>query len=116
MLTTVRLFIMHLSRKTAHLGCGPLASFCQKQAALNASSERGYVTAMNSIFLSLSCLLFHALATLVTSTLMPLEILSQTINEPTPRHIIICVDGVGISTISKMRAEGPFRRFQLLAT
>ena len=113
MLTTVRLFIMHLSRKTAHLGCGPLASFLTEAGSVECfSSERGYVTAMNSIFLSLSCLLFHALATLVTSTLMPLEILSQTINEPTPRHIIICVDGVGISTISKMRAEGRFRRFQ----
>ncbi|HKU75311.1 MAG TPA: hypothetical protein VJR02_15480, partial [Pyrinomonadaceae bacterium] len=59
---------------------------------------------MRSIFLALSCLLFHAL--------MPLEILAQAINEPTPRHIIICVDGVGISTISKLRAEGRFRRFQ----
>lgn len=103
---------MHLSRKTAHLGCGPLASFLTEAGSVESfSSERGYVTAMKSIFLSLSCLLFHALATLVTSTLMPLEILSQTINEPTPRHIIICVDGVGISTISKMRAEGRFRRF-----
>ena len=48
---------------------------------------------------------------LLPSTLMPFEITSQTINESTGRHIIICVDGVGISTISKMRAEGKFRRF-----
>lgn len=42
---------------------------------------------------------------------MPHELLSQTVNEPTARHIIICVDGVGVSTISKMRAEGRFKRF-----
>lgn len=51
------------------------------------------------------------LATLLTATLMPVEISSQTISGPTTRHVIICVDGVGISTISKMRAEGRFRRF-----
>jgi hypothetical protein len=42
---------------------------------------------------------------------MPLKLLSQTVNEPTARHVIICVDGVGISTISKMRVEGRFKRF-----
>jgi hypothetical protein len=29
-----------------------------------------------------------------------------------PRHLIICVDGVGFSTIEKMRAEGKFRSFR----
>jgi hypothetical protein len=42
---------------------------------------------------------------------MPGQILSQTVNEPTARHIVICVDGVGISTINKMRAEGHFKMF-----
>src|SRR5688500_15324389 len=31
---------------------------------------------------------------------------------PRKRHIIICVDGVGISTISKLRAEGHFKMFR----
>src|SRR5687767_831943 len=30
-----------------------------------------------------------------------------------PRHLIVCVDGVGFSTIEKMRAKGRFRYFQL---
>lgn len=29
-----------------------------------------------------------------------------------PRHLIVCVDGVGFSTIEKMRAKGRFRYFQ----
>lgn len=29
-----------------------------------------------------------------------------------PRHLIVCVDGVGYSTIEKMRAKGRFRYFQ----
>jgi len=57
------------------------------------------------------CLLFRALAVLLTSTLMPVQILSQTVNKPAARHIVICVDGVGISTISKMRGEGHFKMF-----
>ena len=51
------------------------------------------------------------LVTVLTSTLMPLQISAQTMSEQTPRHVIICVDGVGISTISKMRAEGRFKMF-----
>jgi mRNA-degrading endonuclease RelE of RelBE toxin-antitoxin system len=31
--------------------------------------------------------------------------------EPRTRHLIICVDGVGFSTIEKMRAEGRFQAF-----
>ncbi|MEO6393259.1 MAG: hypothetical protein ABIP75_15520 [Pyrinomonadaceae bacterium] len=31
---------------------------------------------------------------------------------PAPRHIIICVDGVGFETIQKMRAEGHFKMFR----
>ena len=60
---------------------------------------------------SFRCLLFRALAILLISTLMPLEILSQAVEKPIARHIIICVDGVGISTISKMRAKGHFKNF-----
>jgi hypothetical protein len=37
--------------------------------------------------------------------------MSQTVNKPPSRHIIICVDGVGISTINKMRAQGHFKMF-----
>ena len=66
---------------------------------------------MKPMFSFFRCLLFQALAILLISTLMPLEIMSQTTNETAARHIIICVDGVGISTISKMRAEGEFKRF-----
>jgi hypothetical protein len=32
--------------------------------------------------------------------------------QPTKRHLIICVDGVGFSTILKMREEGRFKMFQ----
>jgi hypothetical protein len=46
---------------------------------------------------------------LLVSTLMPLKIFSQ--NKPAARHVIICVDGVGISTISKMRAQDHFKLF-----
>jgi hypothetical protein len=34
------------------------------------------------------------------------------VDRPTARHIIICVDGVGFSTINKMRAKGHFKSFQ----
>src|ERR1700752_762465 len=56
-------------------------------------------------------LAFPALSILLTSTLMPLRILDHTVNRRAERHVIICVDGVGISTISKMRAEGHFKIF-----
>jgi hypothetical protein len=52
-----------------------------------------------------------SLALLLMATLMPLEILAQAIAKPAPRHVIICVDGVGFSTISKMRAKGQFKTF-----
>jgi len=42
---------------------------------------------------------------------MPVEILDHTVNDASARYLIICVDGVGISTISKMRAEGHFKMF-----
>lgn len=54
----------------------------------------------------------HALAVLITSILMPLEILAQVSAKPAARHVIICVDGVGLSTISKMRAKGHFKNFR----
>ena len=53
----------------------------------------------------------RALAILLISTLMPLQILSQVVDKPAARHVIICVDGVGLSTISKMRAKGHFKIF-----
>ncbi len=62
--------------------------------------------------LRLRCSLFRALAIVLTATLMPLEILSQVVEKPATRHVIICVDGVGHSTISKMRAKGQFKMFQ----
>ena len=44
------------------------------------------------------------------------EVSSTATASPKPglpkRHIIICVDGVGISTISKLRAEGHFKMFR----
>ena len=72
---------------------------------------RDYIPEMKQVFSSFRYLLFHALAILVMSTLMPLDLLAQTLNETPARHVIICVDGVGVSTISKMRAEGRFKRF-----
>jgi len=56
-------------------------------------------------------LVFSAFAILIISSLMPLDILSQVAQKPAARHVIICVDGVGISTITKMRANGRFKRF-----
>jgi hypothetical protein len=55
---------------------------------------------------------FRALALLLMATLMPLEILGQVVEKPAPRHVIICIDGVGFSTISKLRAKGQFKTFQ----
>lgn len=67
---------------------------------------------MNRIFSSFGCLVFRALAILLISTLMPLNALSQAVDKPAPRRVIICIDGVGFSTISKMRAEGHFKIFK----
>jgi hypothetical protein len=58
------------------------------------------------------CLVFRALAILVTATLMPLDTLSQVVHKPADRQVIICIDGVGFSTIEKMRAKGRFKNFQ----
>ena len=44
-------------------------------------------------------------------SLMPVEILAHTVNEAIARHIVICVDGVGISTINRMRGQGHFKVF-----
>jgi hypothetical protein len=49
---------------------------------------------------------------LVVIILTPLRTLSQEKSHPTERHIIICVDGVGISTINKLRANGHFKMFR----
>lgn len=56
-------------------------------------------------------MIFRALTLLLTATLMPTEIFSQVVDKPPARHVIICVDGVGYSTISKMRAKGHFKNF-----
>jgi hypothetical protein len=61
--------------------------------------------------LRVRCSLFRALAVLLTATLMPHVIFAQVVEEPAVRHVIICVDGVGHSTISKMRAKGNFKNF-----
>jgi hypothetical protein len=66
---------------------------------------------MRSIFLRLRSLVFIALATLLMASLMPLDTLSQVVHKPDARHVIICIDGVGISTISKLRAKGHFKSF-----
>lgn len=42
----------------------------------------------------------------------PLSHAQETATKPAPRHIIICVDGVGFDTIQKMRAEGHFKMFR----
>lgn len=49
---------------------------------------------------------------LLIAKLMPSGATAQQRSESAPRHIIICVDGVGISTINKMRAEGRFQMFR----
>src|SRR5688500_19954227 len=69
------------------------------------------VQAMRSISSSFRSLVLNALAILLTGSLMPVVTLSQVAHKPAARHIIICVDGVGISTISKMRAKGHFKSF-----
>ena len=67
---------------------------------------------MKPIFSTFRGLLFRVFAILLTASLMPLNTLSQAVDRPTERHVIICVDGVGFSTINKMRAEGHFKSFQ----
>jgi len=42
---------------------------------------------------------------------MVLQIVSQVVATPAVRHLIICIDGVGFSTISKLRAQGRFKIF-----
>jgi hypothetical protein len=66
---------------------------------------------MRSIFSSFGSLVFSGLAILLSASLMTLDTLSQVVQKPAARHVIICVDGVGISTISKMRANGHFKSF-----
>ena len=66
---------------------------------------------MRSISSSFRSLVLNALAILLTGSLLPVVTLSQVAHKPAARHIIICVDGVGISTISKMRAKGHFKSF-----
>lgn len=56
--------------------------------------------------------LVRALSLLLATILVPFNGQAQEEKQPqAARHIIICVDGVGISTINKMRAEGRFRMF-----
>lgn len=60
----------------------------------------------------LSCGAHPRTATIHTATIRTATILAQEakVARP-PRHIIICVDGVGFSLIEKMRTEGRFRFF-----
>lgn len=48
---------------------------------------------------------------LLIASLMPLRVTAQAERPKAARHIIICIDGVGISTINKLRAEGYFQMF-----
>lgn len=66
---------------------------------------------MRSISSTFRSLVFSALAILLSASLMPVDTLSQVVHKPAARHVIICVDGVGISTINKMRANGHFKSF-----
>jgi hypothetical protein len=54
----------------------------------------------------------RAAALALILALFPVEVLSQAEASSAPRHIIICIDGVGISTINRMRAEGWFAMFR----
>lgn len=56
-------------------------------------------------------LLKSGLAFLLVMSLMPETNYSQTRDVPL-RHVIICIDGVGIDTIEELRAAGHFRMFQ----
>jgi hypothetical protein len=53
-----------------------------------------------------------ALSSLLLASLMPSGATAQTEHPGPARHLIICIDGVGISTIERMRAEGRFRMFR----
>src|SRR5687767_1227530 len=53
----------------------------------------------------------YCTALLLVLTLTPARFLGQERQQP-ERHIIICVDGVGISTINKLRASGHFKMFR----
>lgn len=53
----------------------------------------------------------YCTALLLVLTLTPVRFLGQERQQP-ERHIIICVDGVGISTINKLRARGHFKMFR----
>ena len=66
---------------------------------------------MKRTFRFYGCWLLTTLVVLLTSTLMPSTMLCQTATTIPSRHVIICVDGVGVSTINKMRAEGHFKMF-----
>lgn len=48
---------------------------------------------------------------LLIASLMPPSATAQALKQQRARHIIICIDGVGISTINKLRAEGRFQMF-----
>lgn len=52
-----------------------------------------------------------AVLLLLIASLMPFGAAAQTLKQQTARHIIICIDGVGISTINKLRADGRFQMF-----
>ena len=57
----------------------------------------------------------HAIAlalSVVGMMISPVALAQSKTSAPTSRHIIICVDGVGFSTIEKMRAEGHFKMFK----
>ena len=98
-----------------------LASFCGRRACKLAHHLTGIILdarridcmvrlqTMRSIF---RVLVFRALTILLTVSLMPFNTLSQVVHKPAARHVIICVDGVGISTITKMRANGHFKSFR----
>ena len=47
----------------------------------------------------------------VAATTLPMQVFAQQEKTAPSRHIIICVDGVSISTISDMQAEGHFKMF-----
>lgn len=49
---------------------------------------------------------------LLVASLVPVRVAAQPARSEGPRHIIICVDGVGISTIKRLRAEGRFQMFE----
>jgi hypothetical protein len=54
---------------------------------------------------------YYSALLLLVLTLSPVRLLGQERQKP-GRHIIICVDGVGISTINKLRSEGHFKMFR----